>query len=496
MDASRKQREPVAFKSLAELKRFIRPGVELKTVSHANHADMVGLTRVVTTVQTVGFYSKIKDQPEHPFSTCNHGKGFYTDFGKAGNYIFDGTTVKVKDTRKQDRGVIYELEFYDREQNMEETMMDRKMVNFIKEQYPPGTRIRLNSMEDPYAPILPGTEGEVDFVDDAGQLHMKWDNGRSLALIPGEDSFTVLPPKLTTLKLYMPLTADLYERNEYPAWSGSTNSKVSNDQIISSLGIGVVRFNGELEPPDVNDFDYEYRVDTDVISSVEVSGGQSDPDNPVTVRFVIQGRTYTVSNVYYPDGDSQLVWVKWHTPSEPCVITIAVSVSGGGTAQSTITCNIVDLDGNDPPNPVADDRNDRFRLASIPEKEQVTSASWGIWSPWWQENWEWVENWEKCWHTDRWVDDNNVVHRDRWYHWVDNGWWEDHGWWEFDYNGYSASLTASMRITPDSLSPTATAATMKSGYGIQEKVTARVTTTQSAAVTAAQNAVTYFPEFG
>ena len=94
-------------------------------------------------------------------------------------------------------------------------MMDRKMVNFIREQYPPGTRIRLNSMDDPYAPILPGTEGEVDFVDDAGQLHMKWDNGRSLALIPGEDSFTALPPKLTTLKLYMPLTADLYERNEY-----------------------------------------------------------------------------------------------------------------------------------------------------------------------------------------------------------------------------------------------------------------------------------------
>ena len=40
--------------------------------------------------------------------------------------------------------------------------MDRKMVNFIKEQYPPGTRIRLNSMEDPYHPILPGTEGEVE----------------------------------------------------------------------------------------------------------------------------------------------------------------------------------------------------------------------------------------------------------------------------------------------------------------------------------------------
>ena len=93
--------------------------------------------------------------------------------------------------------------------------MDRKMVKFMQEQYPPGTRIRLNSMNDPYAPIAPGTEGVVDLVDDAGQLHMKWDNGRTLAIIPGEDSFTVLPPKLETLKLYMPLTADFYEPNEY-----------------------------------------------------------------------------------------------------------------------------------------------------------------------------------------------------------------------------------------------------------------------------------------
>lgn len=93
--------------------------------------------------------------------------------------------------------------------------MDRKMVSFIKEQYPSGTRIRLNSMEDPYAPIAPGTEGVVDFVDNIGTIHMKWDNGRSLGIVPGEDSFSVLPPKLTTFKLYMPLTAELYERSVY-----------------------------------------------------------------------------------------------------------------------------------------------------------------------------------------------------------------------------------------------------------------------------------------
>ena len=90
-------------------------------------------------------------------------------------------------------------------------MIDRNFVKFLKEQYPKGTRVRLNSMSDPYAPVEPGTEGSVEMVDDAGQLLMKWDNGRTLALIPGEDSFSVLPPKLTTLKLYMPMTVDCFE---------------------------------------------------------------------------------------------------------------------------------------------------------------------------------------------------------------------------------------------------------------------------------------------
>ena len=65
-------------------------------------------------------------------------------------------------------------------------------VKSIKESYPPGTRIRLDCMSDPYCPIPRGTEGEVTMVDDMGTLHMKWDNGRSLGVVPGEDQFTVL----------------------------------------------------------------------------------------------------------------------------------------------------------------------------------------------------------------------------------------------------------------------------------------------------------------
>ena len=71
--------------------------------------------------------------------------------------------------------------------------MDHKQVQRIKEQYPQGTRIRLIGMDDPYAPILPGTEGTVNVVDDIGTLHCTFDNGRTLGVIPGEDSFSVLP---------------------------------------------------------------------------------------------------------------------------------------------------------------------------------------------------------------------------------------------------------------------------------------------------------------
>ena len=106
-----KPSQPMAFKNLAELKRYIKLGTEFKATRHKYHPDIVGLTRVVTKVQTNGFYSKIKDEPNHRFSDCNGGKGFFTEFGKAGGYIFDGTAVKVLDKRGEN-GVIYELEFY------------------------------------------------------------------------------------------------------------------------------------------------------------------------------------------------------------------------------------------------------------------------------------------------------------------------------------------------------------------------------------------------
>ena len=58
-----------------------------------------------------------------------------------------------------------------------------------KAQYPPGTRIVLLHMGDDPHPIPEGTRGTVEVVDDIGTVHCRFDNGRSLGLAYGEDSF-------------------------------------------------------------------------------------------------------------------------------------------------------------------------------------------------------------------------------------------------------------------------------------------------------------------
>ena len=73
-------------------------------------------------------------------------------------------------------------------------MENRRKVEMIKNKYQVGTRIRLNYMDDNYS-VPRGTCGTVEYVDDEGQVGMKWDNGSSLSLICGVDSFDIIESK-------------------------------------------------------------------------------------------------------------------------------------------------------------------------------------------------------------------------------------------------------------------------------------------------------------
>ena len=282
-------------------------------------------------------------------------------------------------------------------------------------------------------------------------------------------TMTSLTHKNLPLAMYLE-----YSDLGFAAYSGPTNKTCSNDTIIAYLGMGIVRFEEQPpEQPEPTDYDYEYRVDTDVITPVTLyAGSEINPDGPATVTFTIKGSTYRMNNIVIPEGDSQLAWVKWHTPSEPQDITITVRTNRGTLSQTTIKAKVVDLSGNDPPDPKATDTAGSWRPSSVPSREEKSYAAWSVWWAQWHPYWVWHSTGD------------------------DDGYWVDEGWYDFFRDNYSASMTATARIEPDEKVPTAAGNTMKSGYGVSNTVTATVSTSAPMShYTYGQTAVSYFPEF-
>jgi hypothetical protein len=55
-----------------------------------------------------------------------------------------------------------------------------------------GDRVELIKMAHDPDPIPQGSQGTVTLVDDWGTIHVTWDSGRNLGLIPGHDRWRVI----------------------------------------------------------------------------------------------------------------------------------------------------------------------------------------------------------------------------------------------------------------------------------------------------------------
>lgn len=279
----------------------------------------------------------------------------------------------------------------------------------------------------------------------------------------------------------------------FSAYTGSRTTARTTDEMVQTLGIGIISYKGA--PPTETVYDAVYRIDTDVITSTTLSTtDEINNDARATVTFSMGGRSYQMAGVVLPKNGSQLVWVKWHTPSEPGEITINISTNKGRLATTTIRANVVDLNENPPPDPMADDRCDGYIRPSLPSGQNVTGLSWGVWRCWWHANWVWVSDWkwESGSHGASCSADCTSSHG----YWVDKGKWKDKGWYDYAWDNYSATLSAAMRIIPDEKNPTAAGNVMKSGYGINMTASAKVVSgAPSGYITEPQTAVAYFPEF-
>lgn len=66
-----------------------------------------------------------------------------------------------------------------------------EVLEKLRKDFKPGTRVVLEEMCDPYREMPQGMNGIVEHVDDAGGIHIKWDNGSTLAALHGVDRIRI-----------------------------------------------------------------------------------------------------------------------------------------------------------------------------------------------------------------------------------------------------------------------------------------------------------------
>ena len=118
-----------------------------------------------------------------------------------------------------------------------------------------GMRIKLISMVDDPNPIPTGMEGTIILVDDMGIIHVKWDNGRRLGVVPGVDEY-ILEPALDNI--FDKISEDISSKSAVASAIKKTTSAVNKSMPKST------------------------KVSSDVSSSLSSSGIQN---NRVTKNF-------------------------------------------------------------------------------------------------------------------------------------------------------------------------------------------------------------------
>lgn len=99
-----------------------------------------------------------------------------------------------------------------------------------------GMRIRMIHMDDE-RPVDEGLEGTIEKIDDLGTLHVRWDDGRLLGVIPNEDDYELLPSNEEQIDF------DVFEGKEF-----KTSVATKNNKMAKKVNLNFKRELSKLKP--------------------------------------------------------------------------------------------------------------------------------------------------------------------------------------------------------------------------------------------------------
>ena len=89
------------IKNLSQLKKALVKGARFEITDTWRKAT-IGQIREVNIVQTNAIYTVLADKPEDPISKANYGKGYYLEYGKAGEWEFADGKCRMYDKKHEE----------------------------------------------------------------------------------------------------------------------------------------------------------------------------------------------------------------------------------------------------------------------------------------------------------------------------------------------------------------------------------------------------------
>lgn len=147
-----------------------------------------------------------------------------------------------------------------------------------------GGRIRLISMVDDPNPVAPGTEGIIRLVDGMGVIHVNWDDGRTIGVIPGIDKYQLLDVGVDYGKDVYDKSTEMFdslqEEITVPKSKGSmpkpTKLSSTATNSMKSQGIKTGQVTKNFKSANIKGVKTEADTSWDELVEDEIKGGKAD----------------------------------------------------------------------------------------------------------------------------------------------------------------------------------------------------------------------------